>query len=150
VERALSYMGLEPGQPLLGLPVQRGFLGSCANARLPDLIEAADIVRGRRVATGVSALVSAGSAKVKRDAEALGLDAVFRNAGFVWGESACSMCAGANGDRGEPGERILSTTNRNFENRQGKGVRTHLVGPALAAAAAIAGRIVDVRDGRPG
>jgi len=144
-ERALDYMGLAPGQTLEGLPVNRVFIGSCANARLPDLEEAAALVRGKRVAQGVHALVSPGSGRVKREAEAKGLDRIFKEAGFVWGESACSMCAGANGDAGQPGERILSTTNRNFENRQGKGVRTHLVGPALAAAAAITGRISDVR-----
>ena len=145
VERALAYMGLKPGEQIEGLPVHRVFIGSCTNARLPDLREAADIVRGRKVAEGVVALVSPGSGKVKRDAEAIGLDRIFRDAGFIWGESACSMCAGANGDGGKSGERILSTTNRNFENRQGRGVRTHLVGPALAAAAAVTGRIVDVR-----
>lgn len=145
VERALAYMGLAPGQEIEGLPVQRVFIGSCTNARLPDLKEAAEIVRGRKVADGVVALVSPGSGKVKRDAEAIGLDRVFKEAGFIWGESACSMCAGANGDNGKSGERILSTTNRNFENRQGRGARTHLVGPALAAAAAVSGRIVDVR-----
>ncbi len=145
LEKALAYMGLTPGMAIEGLPVHRVFIGSCTNARLPDLEEAAAIVRGRKVAPGVHALVSAGSAKVRRDAEALGLDKVFADAGFVWGESACSMCAGANGDTGERGERILSTTNRNFENRQGAGARTHLVGPALAAAAAVTGKITDVR-----
>jgi 3-isopropylmalate/(R)-2-methylmalate dehydratase large subunit len=130
--------------------VHRVFIGSCTNARLPDLQEAAKIVRGRKVAEGVVALVSPGSGKVKREAEAIGLDRVFKEAGFIWGESACSMCAGANGDRGEAGERILSTTNRNFENRQGRGVRTHLVGPALAAAAAVAGKIVDIPKTKAG
>jgi len=143
--RALTYMGLTPGQPIEGLDVHRVFIGSCTNARLPDLEIAAEIARGRKVAPGVRALVVPGSAKVKRDAEARGLDRVFREAGFVWGEAACSMCAGSNGDRGERGERILSTTNRNFENRQGAGARTHLVGPALAAAAAVTGKITDVR-----
>ena len=122
------------------------FIGSCTNARLPDLQAAADIVRGRRVAEGVIAMVVPGSSAVKREAEAEGLDRVFRDAGFFWGESGCSMCAGGNGDRGEPGERIVSTTNRNFENRQGAKVRTHLVSPATAAATAIAGRIADVRQ----
>ena len=145
LERAIAYMGVTPGQPIEGLSVQRVFIGSCTNARLPDLEIAADIARGRKVAEGVHALVVPGSAKVKRDAEARGLDRVFREAGFVWGEAACSMCAGSNGDRGERGERILSTTNRNFENRQGPGARTHLVGPALAAAAAVTGKITDVR-----
>jgi 3-isopropylmalate/(R)-2-methylmalate dehydratase large subunit len=145
IERALTYMGLKPGESLEGLTVHRVFIGSCTNARLPDLQEAAALVRGRKVAEGVAALVSPGSGKVKRDAEAIGLDKIFKDAGFVWGESACSMCAGANGDGGKAGERILSTTNRNFENRQGRGARTHLVGPALAAAAAVTGRIIDVR-----
>jgi 3-isopropylmalate/(R)-2-methylmalate dehydratase large subunit len=145
IERALDYMDLRPGDRLEGLPVHRVFIGSCANGRLPDLQEAARIVHGRRVAEGVFALVSPGSGRVKREAEAIGLDKIFRDAGFVWGESACSMCAGANGDSGLPGERILSTTNRNFENRQGRGTRTHLVGPALAAAAAVTGHIVDIR-----
>ena len=130
--------------------MNRVFIGSCTNARLPDLREAAEIVRGRHVADGVFALVSPGSARVKREAEAIGIDRIFRDAGFIWGESACSMCAGTNGDGGQPGERILSTTNRNFENRQGRGVRTHLVGPALAAAAAIAGEITDVPKTKAG
>jgi 3-isopropylmalate/(R)-2-methylmalate dehydratase large subunit len=144
--RALDYMGLAPGMPVAGLPVHRVFIGSCTNSRLPDLEAAAAVVRGRHVAAGVVALVVPGSSIVKRQAEAAGLDVVFRNAGFFWGESGCSMCAGGNGDRGEAGERCVSTTNRNFEGRQGKGVRTHLVSPATAAAAAIAGRIVDVRQ----
>jgi 3-isopropylmalate/(R)-2-methylmalate dehydratase large subunit len=143
--RALDYMGLAPGMPLAGLPVNRVFIGSCTNSRLPDLEAAAAVARGRHVAAGVVAMVVPGSSTVKRQAEAAGLDQVFRAAGFFWGESGCSMCAGGNGDRGEPGERCVSTTNRNFEGRQGKGVRTHLVSPATAAATAIAGRIVDVR-----
>ncbi len=146
MESALSYMGLEPGMTLTGLPVHRVFIGSCTNARLPDLQAAADVVRGRKVAPGVVAMVVPGSSLVKREAEAAGLDRVFRDAGFFWGESGCSMCAGGNGDRGEPGERIVSTTNRNFENRQGPKVRTHLVSPATAAATAIAGHIADVRQ----
>jgi 3-isopropylmalate/(R)-2-methylmalate dehydratase large subunit len=146
IESALKYMGLAPGMALAGLPVNRVFIGSCTNARLPDLEAAAAVVRGRRVAAGVIAFVVPGSSTVKREAEAAGLDRVFRDAGFSWGESGCSMCAGGNGDRGEPGERIVSTTNRNFENRQGPGVRTHLASPATAAATAIAGRIADVRQ----
>jgi 3-isopropylmalate/(R)-2-methylmalate dehydratase large subunit len=146
MESALTYMGLQPGMELAGLPVHRVFIGSCTNARLPDLQTAADVVRGRRVADGVVAMVVPGSSLVKREAEAAGLDRVFRDAGFFWGESGCSMCAGGNGDRGEPGERIVSTTNRNFENRQGPKTRTHLVSPATAAATAIAGRIADVRQ----
>jgi 3-isopropylmalate/(R)-2-methylmalate dehydratase large subunit len=145
-ESAFAYMDLKPGTPLAGLPVNRVFIGSCTNARLPDLEVAAAVVRGRRVAQGVIALVVPGSSSVKREAEAAGLDRVFRDAGFLWGESGCSMCAGGNGDRGEPGERCVSTTNRNFENRQGPKVRTHLASPVTAAASAIAGRIADVRQ----
>jgi len=146
VESALAYMGLTPGTALAGLPVNRVFIGSCTNSRVPDLVAAADVVRGRRVAEGVVAMVVPGSTTVKREAEALGLDRVFRDAGFFWGESGCSMCAGGNGDRGEPGERCVSTTNRNFEHRQGPKVRTHLVSPATAAATALAGCIADVRQ----
>ena len=145
-ESAFAYMGLAPGTPLAGLPVDRVFIGSCTNSRLPDLQVAAAVVRGRRVAEGVVAMVVPGSSSVKREAEAAGLDRVFRDAGFFWGESGCSMCAGGNGDRGQPGERCVSTTNRNFENRQGPKVRTHLASPATAAATAIAGRIADVRQ----
>jgi 3-isopropylmalate/(R)-2-methylmalate dehydratase large subunit len=145
MRRALDYMGLRAGEPLAGLAIGRVFIGSCTNARLPDLEAAAAVVRGRRVADGVTALVVPGSTGVKRAAEQNGLDQVFKSAGFLWGESGCSMCAGGNGDRGLPQERCVSTTNRNFENRQGTAVRTHLASPATAAAAAIAGRIVDVR-----
>ena len=145
-ESAFAYMGLVPGTPLVGLPVGRVFIGSCTNSRLPDLQVAAAVVRGRRVARGVIAMVVPGSSTVKREAEAAGLDHIFRDAGFFWGESGCSMCAGGNGDRGQPGERCVSTTNRNFENRQGPKVRTHLASPATAAATAIAGRIADVRQ----
>jgi len=144
-EAAFAYMDLAPGTPLMGLPVGRVFIGSCTNSRLPDLQAAAAVVRGRRVANGVVAMVVPGSSTVKREAEAAGLDRIFRDAGFFWGESGCSMCAGGNGDRGLPGERVVSTTNRNFENRQGLRVRTHLASPATAAASAIAGRIADVR-----
>jgi len=143
---AFGYMGLMPGTPLIGLPVDRVFIGSCTNSRLPDLQLAAEIVRSRRVAEGVVAMVVPGSSSVKREAEAAGLDRVFRDAGFFWGESGCSMCAGGNGDRGQPGERCVSTTNRNFENRQGPKVRTHLASPATAAATAIAGCIADARQ----
>jgi 3-isopropylmalate/(R)-2-methylmalate dehydratase large subunit len=146
MESALGYMGLQPGMALAGLPVERVFIGSCTNSRLPDLKAAADVVRGRRVAEGVIAMVVPGSTSVKRAAEAAGLDRVFREAGFFWGESGCSMCAGGNGDRGEPGERCVSTTNRNFEHRQGRNVRTHLVSPETAAATAVVGRIADVRQ----
>ncbi len=146
IERALQYMGLEAGAPLAGVAIDRAFIGSCTNNRLSDLETAAAIVRGRRVAPGVTAMVVPGSGTVKRQAEAIGLDRVFREAGFSWGEAGCSMCAGSNGDRGQPGERCISTTNRNFEHRQGTRVRTHLASPASVAAAAIAGRIVDVRQ----
>jgi 3-isopropylmalate/(R)-2-methylmalate dehydratase large subunit len=147
---AFGYMDLAPGMALLGLPIHRVFIGSCTNSRLPDLQVAAEVVRGRRVAPGVVAMVVPGSSSVKREAEAAGLDRVFRDAGFFWGESGCSMCAGGNGDRGEPGERCVSTTNRNFENRQGPKVRTHLASPATAAASAIAGHIADARQLAPG
>ena len=145
MRRALDYMGLRGGEPLEGLAVGRVFIGSCTNARLSDLRAAAAVARGRKVAPGVTALVVPGSTSVRRAAEARGLDRVFVDAGFAWGEAGCSMCAGGNGDRGLPQERCVSTTNRNFENRQGTAVRTHLASPATAAAAAIAGRIVDVR-----
>src|SRR5262249_18224979 len=137
MQRALDYMDLKPGMEVAGLPVHRVFIGSCTNSRLPDLEAAAAVVRGRKVADGLLRLVGPGSPIVKREAEAKGLAQVFRDAGFFWGESGCSMCAGGNGDRGEKGERCVSPTNRNFEGRQGAGVRTHLVSPATAAAAAI-------------
>lgn len=143
---ALAYMAIQPGQPLVGLPVDRVFIGSCSNSRLGDLRRAAAVVRGRRVAQGVTAIVVPGSSTIKRDAEREGLHEVFMAAGFEWRNAGCSMCAGANGDIGEPGDRCVSTTNRNFENRQGRGVRTHLAGPEMAAAAAIAGCLVDVRE----
>jgi 3-isopropylmalate/(R)-2-methylmalate dehydratase large subunit len=146
MESALAYMGLAPGMALAGLPVNRVFIGSCTNSRLPDLQAAAQLVRGRRVAEGLIAMIVPGSTTVKRAAEAEGLDRIFREAGFFWGESGCSMCAGGNGDRGAPGERCVSTTNRNFEHRQGPKVRTHLVSPETAAATALTGRITDVRQ----
>jgi 3-isopropylmalate/(R)-2-methylmalate dehydratase large subunit len=148
IERALAYMGLTPGTPVAGLVVDTVFIGSCTNARVEDLETAAAVVRGRQVAARVRAIVVPGSSGVKREAEKRGLDRVFRDAGFEWHESGCSMCAGANDDLAKPGQRSVATSNRNFENRQGPGVRTHLVSPAMAAAAAIAGRIVDVT--RPG
>lgn len=144
-ERALAYMGLEPGQPVLGVKVDRVFIGSCTNARLSDLRAAAALIRGKSVAPGLVALVVPGSTSVKRAAESEGLDRIFKDAGFLWGESGCSMCAGGNGDRGLPMERIVSTTNRNFEGRQGKAVRTHLASPEVVAASAIAGFIADPR-----
>jgi 3-isopropylmalate/(R)-2-methylmalate dehydratase large subunit len=148
IERALKYMDLAPGTPLAGLVVDRVFIGSCTNARIEDLEAAAAVARGRHVAARVRAIVVPGSMAVKREAEKRGLDLIFRAAGFEWHESGCSMCAGANGDLAPPGARSVATSNRNFENRQGPGVRTHLVSPVTAAAAAIAGRIVDVT--RPG
>jgi 3-isopropylmalate/(R)-2-methylmalate dehydratase large subunit len=144
--RALEYMALEPGTPLEGLPVDRVFLGSCTNGRLGDLREAAGVVRGRRVAKGVRAMVVPGSQRVKAAAEAEGLDRIFRAAGFEWRNPGCSMCLGMNEDILAPGERCASTSNRNFEGRQGRGGRTHLMSPAMAAAAAIEGCLVDVRE----
>jgi 3-isopropylmalate/(R)-2-methylmalate dehydratase large subunit len=143
--RALEYMDLRPGTPLEGLRVDRVFLGSCTNGRLSDLREAAGVVRGRRVANGVRAMVVPGSQRVKAAAEAEGLDRVFSEAGFEWRNPGCSMCLGMNEDVLSPGERCASTSNRNFEGRQGRGGRTHLMSPAMAAAAAIEGCLVDVR-----
>lgn len=143
-QRALAYMGLAPGMPVAGLVVDRVFIGSCTNARIEDLEAAAAIVAGHQVAARVRAMVVPGSSAVKREAEKRGLDRIFRSAGFEWHESGCSMCAGSNGDHAAPGARSIATSNRNFENRQGPGVRTHLVSPAMAAAAAIAGRLVDI------
>jgi 3-isopropylmalate/(R)-2-methylmalate dehydratase large subunit len=138
-------MGLAPGMAIEGLPVNVVFIGSCNNARLSDLEEVATIVKGRKIAPGVQALIVPGSSGVKRAAEAKGLDKVFTEAGFQWGESGCSMCAGGDGIQCQPGWRVVSTTNRNFEGRQGNGVRTHLASPAMAAAAAVTGRIADAR-----
>ena len=144
--RALEYMGLAPGTPLAGLPIDRVFLGSCTNARIEDLRAAARAVRGRHVASGVRALVVPGSQQVKAQAEREGLDRVFREAGFEWRNAGCSMCLGMNADVLQSGERCASTSNRNFEGRQGRGGRTHLMSPPMAAAAAVAGRLVDVRE----
>ena len=146
VARALEYMGLEAGQPIASARVDVVFIGSCTNSRIEDLRVAADIVRGRQVAPGVRAMVVPGSGLVKAQAEEEGLDEIFRAAGFDWREPGCSMCLGMNPDRLAPGERCASTSNRNFEGRQGRGGRTHLMSPAMAAAAALAGRIADVRD----
>ncbi|MBX6369506.1 MAG: 3-isopropylmalate dehydratase large subunit [Rhodospirillales bacterium] len=143
--RALEYMGLEPGKPLTEVPIQRVFIGSCTNSRIEDLREAAAIAKGRKVAPGVNAMVVPGSGLVKEQAEAEGLDKIFLDAGFEWREAGCSMCLAMNADRLEPGERCASTSNRNFEGRQGKGGRTHLMSPAMAAAAAVTGRLADVR-----
>ena len=145
-ERALVYMDLQPGTPIQGIAVDRVFLGSCTNARIEDLRAAAAVVRGRHVAPGVRAMVVPGSQAVKAQAEAEGLDALFRAAGFDWRESGCSMCLGMNPDILQPGERCASTSNRNFEGRQGRGGRTHLVSPIMAAATALEGHFVDVRE----
>ena len=145
-ERALAYMGLEPGTPMTEVAPERVFIGSCTNSRIEDLREAAAIVDGRKVAGSVRAMVVPGSQQVKAAAEAEGLHEVFRGAGFEWREAGCSMCLGMNPDTLAEGERCASTSNRNFEGRQGKGGRTHLVSPRMAAAAAIEGRFVDIRD----
>jgi 3-isopropylmalate/(R)-2-methylmalate dehydratase large subunit len=144
--RALEYMGLRPGTPLEGLKVDRVFLGSCTNARIEDLREAAKVARGRKVAGGVRAMVVPGSQQVKAQAEREGLDRIFTEAGFEWRNPGCSMCLGMNDDILGPGERCASTSNRNFEGRQGKGGRTHLVSPVMAVAAALEGHLVDVRS----
>jgi 3-isopropylmalate/(R)-2-methylmalate dehydratase large subunit len=146
VERALTYMALEPGTAIRDIRIDRVFIGSCTNARIEDLRAAAQVVAGRKVADGVRALVVPGSAKVKLQAEQEGLDEVFRLAGFEWRRAGCSMCLGMNDDVLQPGERCASTSNRNFEGRQGRGGRTHLVSPVMAAAAALAGHFVDVRE----
>ncbi|MFM9057996.1 MAG: 3-isopropylmalate dehydratase large subunit [Planctomycetaceae bacterium] len=143
--RALDYMGLKGGTPITDIAIDRVFIGSCTNSRIEDLRAAAAVVRGHRVASSVHAMVVPGSGRVKRQAEQEGLDRVFRDAGFEWREAGCSMCLGMNPDILTPGQRCASTSNRNFEGRQGKGGRTHLVSPAMAAAAAVAGRFVDVR-----
>jgi 3-isopropylmalate/(R)-2-methylmalate dehydratase large subunit len=145
MEKALAYMGLTPGTRMTDIPVDRVFIGSCTNSRIEDLRAAAAIARGRHVADGVHAMVVPGSGQVKTAAEAEGLDRIFRDAGFEWREPGCSMCIGMNEDRIAPGERCASTSNRNFEGRQGRDGRTHLVSPAMAAGAAIAGRFVDIR-----
>ncbi|MCY3778571.1 MAG: aconitase family protein, partial [Candidatus Aminicenantes bacterium] len=144
--RALDYMDLAPGTPVQRVRVDRVFIGSCTNSRIEDLRSAARIARGRKVDEQVYAMVVPGSQRVKGQAEAEGLDRIFIEAGFDWRESGCSMCLGMNPDVLQPGQRCASTSNRNFEGRQGKGGRTHLVSPAMAAAAAIQGRFVDIRD----
>jgi 3-isopropylmalate/(R)-2-methylmalate dehydratase large subunit len=145
-ERALRYMDLEPGTPMQEIALDRVFIGSCTNSRVQDLREAAAVVEGRKVASTVNAMVVPGSAQVKQEAEAEGLDEIFRSAGFDWRSAGCSMCLGMNPDILDPGERCASTSNRNFEGRQGKGGRTHLVSPRMAAAAAVEGRFVDIRE----
>ena len=146
MERSLAYMGLEPGVPLRDIAIDRVFIGSCTNGRIEDLRAAAAVVAGHRIAPGVAGIVVPGSAAVRLSAEAEGLDKVFVDAGFEWRSSGCSMCVAMNDDRLEAGERCASTSNRNFEGRQGKGGRTHLMSPAMAAAAAIAGHLADVRE----
>jgi 3-isopropylmalate/(R)-2-methylmalate dehydratase large subunit len=148
VERALHYMDLQPGTPIEQIAVDRVFIGSCTNSRIGDLRAAAEVVAGRRVAPGVAAMVVPGSQQVKKQAEEEGLDRVFRAAGFDWRVAGCSMCLGMNPDILQPGERCASTSNRNFEGRQGRGGRTHLVSPQMAAAAAIEGHFVDIREWR--
>jgi 3-isopropylmalate/(R)-2-methylmalate dehydratase large subunit len=145
LEKALRYMDLQPGQAVLGQRVDVAFLGSCTNGRLSDLRMAADLMKGRRVAQGVRMLVVPGSQEVKRQAEVEGLDQVFRSAGAEWREAGCSMCIAMNGDHLQPGQYAVSTSNRNFEGRQGKGGRTFLASPLTAAASAVAGKITDAR-----
>ena len=146
IERSLEYMGLEGGKPIAGVTVDKVFIGSCTNSRIEDLRSAAAVLKGRKVADGVQALVVPGSGLIKRQAEEEGLDQIFREAGCEWREPGCSMCIAMNADSLEPGERCASTSNRNFQGRQGRGGRTHLVSPPMAAAAAIAGGLADARD----
>src|SRR3954451_14703519 len=145
-ERALKYMDLEPGTPISEINLDRVFIGSCTNSRIGDLRAAAEVIKGNRVHPDIDAMVVPGSAQVKLQAEAEGLDEVFKSAGFDWRSAGCSMCLGMNPDTLSPGERCASTSNRNFEGRQGRGGRTHLVSPQMAAAAAVEGRFVDIRD----
>src|SRR5579871_799800 len=147
-ERALEYMALRPGTPLQQIPIDVVFIGSCTNARIEDLRAAAQVIHGYKVHNGVRALVVPGSQAVKREAEAEGIDEIFRSAGFEWRQPGCSMCLGMNEDILAPGQRCASTSNRNFEGRQGRGGRTHLMSPAMAAAAAITGRFTDIREWR--
>jgi 3-isopropylmalate/(R)-2-methylmalate dehydratase large subunit len=147
-ERALKYMGLQPGQKITEIPLNTVFIGSCTNSRLEDLRMAAQYVKGKHVAPNIRALVVPGSMRVRRMAEEEGLADIFREAGFDWREAGCSMCIAMNGDQLAEGERCASTSNRNFEGRQGRGGRTHLVSPAMAAAAAVAGHFVDIREGK--
>jgi 3-isopropylmalate/(R)-2-methylmalate dehydratase large subunit len=145
-ERALEYMALKPRMNIQDIQIDRAFIGSCTNARIEDLRAAARVVKGYRISSSVSALVVPGSYEVKRAAEREGLDRIFSDAGFQWREPGCSMCLGMNPDILQPGERCASTSNRNFEGRQGRGGRTHMVSPMMAAAAAIKGHFTDVRD----
>ena len=145
MEKALEYIGLTPGTPMTDVAINKVFIGSCTNSRIEDLRSAAKQAQGRKVAAGVTAIVVPGSGQVKAQAEAEGLDKIFIEAGFEWRLPGCSMCLAMNDDRLEAGDRCASTSNRNFEGRQGRGSRTHLVSPAMAAAAAIAGHFVDIR-----
>jgi 3-isopropylmalate/(R)-2-methylmalate dehydratase large subunit len=145
-ERALAYMGLTPGTPIREIRPDTVFIGSCTNSRIEDLREAAAVLRGRRIRKGLRAMVVPGSMLVKAQAEREGLDTVFRKAGFEWRDAGCSMCLGMNADRLSPGERCASTSNRNFEGRQGPGGRTHLVSPSVAAATAVAGHFCTPED----
>ncbi|MCS6890216.1 MAG: 3-isopropylmalate dehydratase large subunit [Rhodovarius sp.] len=149
MQRMLDYMGLQPGQKLTDIPIDVVFIGSCTNSRIEDIRAAAAIAKGRKVAEGVRAMVVPGSGLVKKQAEEEGLDRILKEAGFEWREAGCSMCLGMNPDKLKPGQRCASTSNRNFEGRQGPGGRTHLLSPAMAAAAAIAGRLADVREYQP-
>jgi 3-isopropylmalate/(R)-2-methylmalate dehydratase large subunit len=146
MEQALKYMDLKPGTPLTQIAVNRVFIGSCTNGRIEDLRAAAEVAKNRKVADNVEAIVVPGSGLVKAEAEAEGLDRIFLDAGFDWREPGCSMCIAMNTDRLEPGERCASTSNRNFEGWQGLGGRTHLLSPAMAAAAAVTGHLTDVRE----
>ena len=145
-EKALDYMKLDSGTPMTEIKIDRVFIGSCTNARLEDLVEASKVIQGRKVSQNVRAMVVPGSQMVKKQAEELGLDKIFTDANFEWREAGCSMCLGMNPDILEPGERCASTSNRNFEGRQGAGGLTHLVSPVMAAAAALEGHFVDVRE----
>jgi 3-isopropylmalate/(R)-2-methylmalate dehydratase large subunit len=145
-ERALKYMDLQPGITIKEIKLDRVFIGSCTNSRIGDLRAAAEVVKGRHVSPDVDAMVVPGSQQVKVQAEAEGLDEIFRAAGFDWRSAGCSMCLGMNPDIAAPGERVASTSNRNFEGRQGRGARSHLVSPQMAAAAAIEGHFVDIRS----
>jgi 3-isopropylmalate/(R)-2-methylmalate dehydratase large subunit len=146
IERALDYMGLTPGMAITDIAIDTVFIGSCTNSRIEDLRAAAQIAEGRKVADGVRAMIVPGSGLVKKQAEDEGLDVIFRNAGFDWREAGCSMCLAMNADRLSEGERCASTSNRNFEGRQGRGGRTHLVSPEMAVAAAVTGKLADVRS----
>ena len=146
IERSLDYMGLTAGTKLTDIEIDKVFIGSCTNGRMEDLRAVAEVAEGRKVADGVYAMIVPGSGLIKQEAESEGLDKIFREAGFDWREPGCSMCLAMNADRLEPGERCASTSNRNFEGRQGRGGRTHLVSPAMAAAAAVTGHLVDIRE----